>query len=268
MRISLVQMQITHLDPEANFQKIESFLKQAKAEQADVVVFPEDCITTSIFGDLTQLDRNKTYRDRFCELAKHYKLDVVSGSCMEGTTEGSFNTSYYIDHTGTVLHEYHKNHLYGSENRFLTPGSECRVFETRFGRAAIVICWDLLFPALFQTLKQQGVEIIYCPSYWYEEISVSLQATYPHAQAELINAVCLTRAVETNAAIVYVNAAGTMNYPNGSIDTLIGQSQITLPVLGRVAHLTDEQESMLTSPLDLTPLSTTQNIFHSLDVSA
>jgi predicted amidohydrolase len=55
VQIAVVQFKITHLQPELNCQRIESFVEKAKERQAQVIVFPEDCMTGSIFGDVSRL---------------------------------------------------------------------------------------------------------------------------------------------------------------------------------------------------------------------
>lgn len=262
MRIAVVQFTIAHLDVETNFRRIEEFVMKAKQESADVVIFPEDCITSSIFGDLTKLDTDHRTRDRFQFIAKQHAIDIVTGSVMEGTSEGNFNTSYYIDAQGNVLGTYSKNHLYPSERRFLTPGTEVPVFETTFGKAGIVICWDMLFPEIFERMKKQGVQMIYCPSYWYREIAESMKAHNPESEEQQIDALCIVRSLETNAALIYCNAAGSMTFPNGSTDTLIGHSQITMPVLGALHKLDHRNEEMFIADVDLKLLKESAKIYH------
>ena len=261
MNIALVQFNITHQEPETNFARIESFIAKAKQQNADVIVFPEDCITGSIFGDLTKLDHNGSTRTRFQALAKKYAIDIVTGSCMEGTPEGNFNTSYYIDATGTVLGTYRKNHLYPSEYKFLSPGTEAPVFDTAFGKAGIVICWDMLFPEIFDRMKKQGVQIVYCPSYWYDEIAESMLALNPRCEREQMDAMCITRALENNIALVYCNAAGSITYKNNTKDTLIGHSQITMPVIGAVTRMNHHDEMMTVQSIDLTLLEQSAKIY-------
>lgn len=260
-RIAVIQFQIKHLDKGENFRRIEDFVRLAKDQSAEVVVFPEDCITGSIFGDLTKLDTTAEARTFFQGLAKKHQIDVVTGSCMEGTPEGNFNTSYYIDSTGTVLGTYRKNHLYHSEHKFLTPGTDALVFETRYGKAGIVICWDMLFPEIFQRLKSQGVQIIYCPSYWYKEIASSLADLNPNSEEQQIDAMCMVRALEANCAVVYANAAGEQTYADGSRDTLIGHSQIVMPVLGPIKRLESNEERMFVQEIDLSLLQQSAKIY-------
>lgn len=262
MRIAVVQFAIAHLDRATNFARIERFIASAKQQHADVVVFPEDCITSSIFGDLSQLDTNKTVRDTFRALAKKYAVDIVTGSCMEGSVDGNFNTSYYIDADGNVLCEYRKNHLYPSEHAFLTPGTDAPVFTTKFGKAGIVICWDMLFPEIFARMQAQGAEIIFCPSYWYREIGDGMTKRDPKSEETLLDALCLTRAVETNAVLVYCNAAGIATFPNGSTDTLIGHSQVVMPGLGAISRLDHNDEAILIADVDVSLLAASWQTYH------
>lgn len=260
-RIAVVQFQIAHLDTETNFKRIEEFIQRAKADSADVIVFPEDCITASIFGDLSKLDSDRSVRDRFQSLAKRYEIDIVTGSVMEKTDNGNFNTSYYIGSDGNVLGTYRKNHLYPSEYRFLKPGTEVQVFDTKFGRAGIVICWDMLFPEIFERMGKLGVQIIYCPSYWYREIAEPMQLHNMVSEEQLLDALSITRSVEANAALVYCNAAGTITFPNGSTDTLIGHSQIVMPVFGAITKFDHNDEAMFVQTIDLAPLEQSARIY-------
>lgn len=261
MRIAILQFKITHLDQAKNMERIEQFIQDAVHTRAQVIVLPEDCVTGSLFGDLTKLDKNHVNREAFRVLAQKYGIDIVTGSSMEGTADGNFNTSYYINSEGEVLGTYRKNHLYPSEYSFLNPGTHAPVFETRYGKAGIVICWDMLFPEIFERMRRQGVEIIYCPSYWYREIAESMAEQNPESEEQLLDALCVARSVEVNAALIYCNAAGVMENPNGTKDTLIGHSQAVMPVLGHVARQTDNTEALLIVDLDLGLLKKSAEIY-------
>ena len=261
VKIAVVQFKIRLHEREENVRRIEAFIKEAKAAGASVVIFPEDCITASIFGDLTKLDSTGATRTTFQKFAAQHQIDIVTGSCMEATPQGNFNTSYYVDAHGTVLGVYQKNHLYPSEKSFLTPGTEAIVFQTAYGKAGIVICWDMLFPEIFQRLKHQGVELIYCPSYWYREIAESMQRHNPRSEEELLDALCLTRAVESNSVLIYCNAAGIMQNPNGSVDTLIGHSQVVMPVVGPKQRLDHNNEEMFLAEIETSLLREADTIY-------
>lgn len=259
--IALVQFSITHLKPDINLQRAESFIQQASKNNANVVIFPEDFMTGSIFGDISRLDQNHNFAKKFQLLAKKYNIDIVCGSWMEQTPTGAKSTTAYIDARGTILGEYHKNHLYLSETYFLTPGTEVAVFDTKFGKAGLIICWDLMFPKIFMRMNKLGVQIVYCQSYWYKEITGKGVGLNPNAEAQHLDALCLARAVENNIVFVYTNAAGSLTYPNGDTDNLVGHSQITAPILGTVAKLTDNSEEIILQKIDLSVLDLAENIY-------
>ena len=261
-RIAVVQFKIAHLEREKNLERIEDFIQRAKAESADVIVFPEDCMTGSIFGDLSKLDRDGFAKNAFQSLAKKHRIDIVTGSSMEGAPDGNFNTSYYVSAQGDVLGTYRKNHLYPSEYAFLTPGTEAPVFDTAYGKAGIVICWDMLFPEIFQRMKDQGVQIVYCPSYWFKEVAEHASHLNPDSEEQQMDALCVVRALETNCALVYSNAAGIQEYANGTRDTLIGHSQITMPILGAVRRVEDRTETLFVQEIDLAILEQSKHIYH------
>lgn len=78
------------------------------------------------------------------------------------------NTAFYIEgKTGEVVGKYIKRNLWHPEREYLTPGEEDHaVFETKWGKAGMMICWDVSHPAAAQTLANQGAEIIFAPTYW------------------------------------------------------------------------------------------------------
>lgn len=271
LKIAVVQFKITHLDPAKNLKRIEGFIKKAKSKKAQVVVFPEDCLTGSIEKKITGpdggyqkwLDGSQKNKKAFQKLAKKYKIDVVVGSVMEKVKGRPYNTSYYIDAKGKILGTYHKNHLYKSERDMLKPGSKIPVFKTAWGKAGIIICWDIMYPEIFRRLVKEGVEIIYCPSYWWRGISEATDKYNHKEQERLIDALCITRATETDSVFVYVNAAGTIRYKNSPKDILIGHSQITMPVLETVAKLNHNWEKMFVQEVDLGLLKKAEKVYES-----
>jgi predicted amidohydrolase len=47
LRIAVVQFEIAQQDTPKNLERIEMFVRQAAEQKANVVVFPEDCVTPS-----------------------------------------------------------------------------------------------------------------------------------------------------------------------------------------------------------------------------
>ena len=69
------------------------------------------------------------------------------------------NRAFVIDDSGSVLGWYDKTHLTLAEKDqlHLTAGNELKTFETKYGRIAVVICYDIYFAELFAALCRSAV---------------------------------------------------------------------------------------------------------------
>ena len=45
----------------------------------------------------------------------------------------------------------------------ITPGERYPVFDTRFGKLGLMICWDVHFPEVARNLSNHGAEVIAMP---------------------------------------------------------------------------------------------------------
>jgi len=80
-----------------------------------------------------------------------------------------YNTAAVIDADGTYLGKYRKNHIPQTngfwEKYFFKPGNlGYPVFETRFGKVGVYICYDRHFPEGARLLGLNGAEIVFNPS--------------------------------------------------------------------------------------------------------
>jgi predicted amidohydrolase len=240
--IAVVQFAVVQARPEENLAKARRFIAEAAAAQADMIVFPEDFVTGPLGGDAAQADYDGRYRAYFQQLAREYTIDIVAGSIIEGDQDDQlYNTTYYIDKSGTIKGRYRKVNLWLSERSYLTPGNEVVVCDTAYGKVGLIICWDLIFPEIFREMMRRGVELVLCPSYWcVEDAGVGL--TYdPDSEVKLVDALCVARAFENEVVLVYANAAESSNAQN---ETLLGRSQIAVPFRGVLQRLEHAREEM------------------------
>ncbi len=248
LNIAIVQFAITQLTPEENLDKAEQFIKDA-APQAQLIVFPEDFITGPLSGRSEFADYEKRYVRHFQYLAAKYSIDIVPGSIIEGDATDLYNTTYYIDSTGEIRGSYRKVNLWHPERSYIKRGSQISVFDTKYGRVGLIICWDLIFPEVFRTMVRQEVDIVICPSYWcFEDAGIGIKHD-PTAEIKLVNALCVARAFENEVILVYANAAGGVNV-EGLEETLIGRSQITVPFKGALRVLDHNKEAMFIEEVD------------------
>jgi predicted amidohydrolase len=259
-KIAVVQFEIKQFSPDKNLKKAEEFVKKASFSKAEIIVFPEDFVTGPIDGKLEFADSENKYRKFFQNLAKKYKIDIVPGSIIEKDKLGFYNTTYYIDSSGKIKSKYRKINLWHTERRYLNPGNEVSVFNTKFGKIGLIICWDLIFPEIFRKMAKKGVDIVICPSYWtFEDASVGLKYD-KNSEAKLIDALCVGRAFENEIIMVYCNAAGNLILPKFK-GKLLGHSQIAVPFMGAIKKLEHNKEEMFVQEIDTTILKDAEKAY-------
>jgi predicted amidohydrolase len=168
MRLNLALAQIaTKLgDVESNLEKHLNYIKQAKQEKADLVVFPELSLTGYVVQDLVATVAHRpTEEDPIFKhlLEASRDLDIVVGFVDEDMRHRFFIASTYLS-GGRVLHVHHKVYLptYGlfDEGRFFAWGDSVRSFDTRFGRAGLLICEDFWHASPPYLLWLDGADIM------------------------------------------------------------------------------------------------------------
>lgn len=259
--LALVQFQTKQWKPEENISRMEKFIIDAKKKKADVIIFPEDCVAGAMLDNTKMVDKKGTYRKLFSKLAAKYEIDLIPGSWMEEDEDlgGHYNTSCYIDSKGDVLATYRKINLWISERSYLTPGNQIQVFNTRFGKAGLIICWDLSSPDIFRRMLSQGAEIVYCPADWSCEL---VSNSYNENAEKLhVNALCQARAIENNIILAYCNLAGE-HIEKGMKDPLIGQTQIASPFNAISARINDNKEEMIVKTVDMKILKEAEKLYH------
>jgi predicted amidohydrolase len=249
INIAVVQFEIRPFAPAENLAKAEQFIKEASSK-ADMIVFPEDFLTGPLGGNKAFVDYEDDYIQHFQHLAAKYRIDLVPGSFVEGDHNALYNTTYYIDKTGTIRGKYRKVNLWHPERIYLTPGNSSCILDTPYGRVGLLICWDLIFPEVFRCMLRQNVEIVICPSYWcFEDASAAGLMHEPNSEIKLVNALCTARAFENEIILVFVNAAAYSNVRQGT-DRLFGRSQITAPFKGPLHILPHSDEEMFIQTVD------------------
>jgi predicted amidohydrolase len=75
-----------------------------------------------------------------------------------------YNTAALLGPDGSLIGKYRKVTLpRGEIEAGITPGREYPVFETRFGKVGMMICYDGFFPEVARALTIRGAEVIAWP---------------------------------------------------------------------------------------------------------
>lgn len=260
IKIAVVQFKIKQFACEENLKKAEQFIKKASNQQAKIIVFPEDFITGPILGFENYADDKQLFVTYFKKLAKKYKIDIVPEYIIEKEKSAIYNVAYYIDSNGNIKSRYKKINLWLPERKYILPGNQISVFNTKYGKMGLIICWDLMFPEIFRKLVKKGVNIIICPSYWCRGDAGKGIKLDVNAEIKSVDSLCVTRAFENEIIFIYCNASGELKF-NKIEDRLIGHSQITVPFKGAIKKLNHNKEEMFFQDIDLNILKIAENAY-------
>jgi predicted amidohydrolase len=157
-------------------------IEKAAAQKADLVVLPE---TLTFYG--TGLPMKECAEpipgpstEYFGSLAKKHDLYIVAG-LVERDRHLLYNVAVLIGPDGNVAGKYRKVCLPRSEiEAGIQPGEEYPVFETRFGRLGMMVCYDGFFPEVARELSNRGAEVIAFPVWGCNPTLVSARACENH----------------------------------------------------------------------------------------
>ena len=257
--IAVVQFKIERHKPEVNLTRIEDFVKKASAQKAHIIVFPEYFITGPVEEEIEYADTKGIYKKVLADYAEKHTIDIVAGSIVERIGEKSYNTSYYISAKGEILGMHRKKHLWHTEKGHFTPGNDITIADTSYGKVGILICWDMAFSDSWNIMLKQGVQIVFCPSYWsFGDAGDGIKYN-SKAEVEFVNSMSVTRAFENETTVVFCNAAKNKQPKEY---TPIGRSQITLPFIGPIRRLDDNEEEMFIQEIDTDILKVAEDSYH------
>jgi len=162
-------------DRDANIQKAERLTREAAAKGANVVLLQELFETPYFcqkekpeFFAFAKTPEENPAVARFSSLARELGL-VIPVSFFERANQAYFNSVAVIDADGSVLGLYRKSHIPDGpgyeEKYYFNPGDlGIRVWDTRYGRIGVGICWDQWYPELARAMVLQGAEILFYPT--------------------------------------------------------------------------------------------------------
>jgi predicted amidohydrolase len=151
--------------PEGNCRLFAPLVEEAAKQKADLVVLPE---TLTFYGTgMTAVEVAEPVpgptTEYFGELAKKHDLYIVVGM-FERAGHLVHNVAVLVGPDGQVVGKYRKVTLPRDEIAWgVTPGSDYPVFDTRFGKVGMMICYDGFFPEVARELSNRGAEVIAWP---------------------------------------------------------------------------------------------------------
>lgn len=248
-------------DLAANLDRAEALVREAARSGAQVILTqelfetPYFCIEqdTRHLRLATSLHDNVAVR-RFSQLAAELQV-VLPVSFFEHAGQAYFNTVAVIDADGSVLGCYRKAHIPNGpgyqEKTYFSPGDTgFRVWDTRFGRLGVGICWDQWFPECARAMALQGAELLLYPTAIGSEPPPALpvhsrdhwqRTQQGHAAANLVPLLAANRH----------GLERSLQDPEGLYIRFYGSSFITDAQGAKLAEAPEDADAVLLAELDL-----------------
>jgi len=146
---------------ERNRQAALELAEQAACDQPDLVCLPE---FFNVLGCSNYVEHAETVpgptTELFGDFARRHNTYVVLGM-PERQGDRVYNSAVLMDRSGQCVGSYHKMHpTIGEMEAGITPGVECPVFETDFGRVGMAICFDLNFRDVMEDMARGKPELV------------------------------------------------------------------------------------------------------------
>jgi predicted amidohydrolase len=151
--------------PEENCRLYEPLIAEAARQKADLVVLGETltyCGLHKTFAEIAETVPGPSTA-YFGQLAQRHNLYIVAG-LVERAGHLIYNVAVLIGPDGRIVGKYRKVALPRSEiEAGVAPGSAYPVFQTRFGKVGMMVCYDGFFPEVARQLANRGAEVIAWP---------------------------------------------------------------------------------------------------------
>jgi N-carbamoylputrescine amidase len=256
VKVGLVQMSCSG-DAKSNMDKAIAGIKDAAAKGANIVCLQE-LFTSLYFCDVEDYENFKLAEtipgpstDVLSAVAKEAGV-VVIASLFEKRAQGLYhNTTAVLDADGTYLGKYRKMHIPDDpayfEKFYFTPGDlGYKMFETKYGKIGVLICWDQWYPEAARLTTLMGAEILFYPTAigW----ATSQDEATNTEQYNAWQTIQRSHAVANGVHVVSVNRVGLEQ--NGAMK-FWGGSFISNPFGSLIVKASHDQEEVIVTELDL-----------------
>ena len=241
--IALAQIKYYDISRQNNLEKIKRYIKLAKKKKADIICFPESCISKNALEK-----EHKFIRQIREECRKNSIWCIVTEDVYKGGK--LYNSAFLIDRSGKIKGDYKKIHLYGDK---VNAGKKIRVFKTDFGKIGLAICWDLAFSELFKKLKRRGAEIVFCPAQWWYDAKAH-EERHEARELKILESLLMSRAYEN----VYF-----MALCNPVMDSKFQISYTAIASPTRILKKIVRREGIITAKINLNQIKKIEKIYNS-----
>jgi predicted amidohydrolase len=235
-----------------------SYIEEAAAAGADLVVFPETSIQgyPANFSVMeAEADIKKMYEvaelvpggpsvDAIADKAREKGIHVIYGLTEASDRPGVVYNTMVLTGPDGYIGKFRKVHVGLSEQMVWRTGDDWPVFETPFGRIGMLICYDKAFPESCRELTLRGADILVMSTAW--PLMPGHGTGTDNLWVQQYDAFERVRAMENGRWFVSSNFIGEL----GGIE-FFGMSQIINPVGEVVATTGTETVGLVTADIDV-----------------
>lgn len=264
--VACTQMSCTW-NRDENIAKAKKLIREAADKGANIIQIQE-LFETPYFAQIVDYDyidlarprENNPMLNEMCQLARELRV-VLPMSFYEDAGIVRYNTTAVIDADGRILGYYRKTHIPDDpgyyEKFYFSPGDTgFKVWDTRYAKIGVGICWDQWYPEAARIMCLQGAELLFYPTA-IGSFAVPVNELdgasidYRHWQN-----VMLGHAAANMAPVVASNRIGVEEEPKaGTAIKFWGASFISDNIGEIVAELDGETEGVATATFDMNELA-------------
>ena len=253
-------------DTDKNVSNAEKLVRQAASEGAQIILIQElfesqyFCMDQKeeLFELSKPFDNHPTIK-KFSELAKELKV-VLPVSFFEKANRAHYNSVAIVDADGSVLGKYRKSHIPDGpgyqEKFYFNPGDTgFKVWNTKYAKIGVGICWDQWFPEAARSMVLSGAELLLYPTAiggepeddGFDSSDMWQRAMIGHSASNQIPVIASNR-IGTEKGI------DIENY-------FYGRSFVTNHVGDKIAEGSRDKEEVLTAKINLSEAETLRNVW-------
>jgi predicted amidohydrolase len=197
MKIATVSLSQIWEDKKANFKRCKKFVKIAKEQKANLIIFPEMTLTgfSNNISKIAESYKKSWSIKKFKKLAKKNKMAIIFGVVLKKKNKGK-NSLVFVDKNGKILNIYTKIHpfSFANEDKYFKAGKKIVKADFKNIKIGLSICYDLRFCNLYS--KMDDCEMV-----------VNI-ANWPQKRVEHWKTLLKARAIENQTYIIGVNRIG------------------------------------------------------------
>ncbi len=257
-RVGLVQMSCSPA-PSENLAKAQQRIREAASRGANIV-----CLQELFRSQYFCREENADFftlaepipgpsTDSLSKLARELGVVIVVPLFEQRAAGLYHNTAAVIDADGALLGLYRKMHIPDDplyyEKFYFTPGDlGFPNFDTRFGRIAVLVCWDQWYPEGARLASLRGAKILFYPTAigWHP----AEKAQHGAAQLDAWRTIQRSHAIANGIFVAAVNRVG-FEGPRESGLEFWGSSFVADPFGQLLAEAPTDKEVTLVVECDL-----------------